>query len=73
VLKAEYYDEDGALVKTEAGSDIRNMDGRMIQTKIVLTPVDEPGKSTVLVIKEMKFNIPIDNSFFSQQNMKSIR
>ncbi len=73
VLKAEYYDEEGALVRTETGSDIKNMDGRMIQTKIVLTPVDEPGKSTVLIIKEMKFNIPIGESFFSQQNMKSIR
>jgi outer membrane lipoprotein-sorting protein len=73
VLKAEYYDVDGALVRTETGSDIKNMDGRMIQTKIVLTPVDEPGKSTVLEIKDMKFNIPIDNGFFSQQNMKSIR
>ncbi len=73
VLKAEYYDENGALVRTETGSDIRNMDGRMIQTRIVLTPVDDPGKSTVLIIKEMKFNIPIGESFFSQQNMKSIR
>jgi len=73
VLKAEYYDEDGVLVRTETGSDIKNMDGRMIQTKIVLTPVDEPGKSTVIIIKDMKFNIPINESFFSQQNMKSIR
>ncbi len=73
VLKAEYYDEDGVLVRTETGSDIKNMDGRMIQTKIVLTPVDEPGKSTVIIIKDMKFNIPINDSFFSQQNMKSIR
>jgi outer membrane lipoprotein-sorting protein len=73
VLKAEYYDEDGVLVRTETGSDIKIMDGRTIETKIVLTPVDEPGKSTVIIIKDIKFNIPIQESFFSQQNMKNIR
>jgi outer membrane lipoprotein-sorting protein len=73
VLKAEYYDEDGVLVRTETGSDIKVMDGRTIQTKIVLTPVDEPGKSTVIIIKDIKFNIPIKENFFSQQNMKNIR
>ncbi len=46
VLKAEFYDEDGVLVRTETGSDIKNMDGRMIQTKIVLTPVMNPGKDS---------------------------
>jgi outer membrane lipoprotein-sorting protein len=73
VLKAEYYDEDGILVRTETGSDIKVMDGRTIQTKIVLTPVDEPGKSTVIIIKDIKFNIPIKEDFFSQQTMKNIR
>lgn len=72
VLRAEYYDEDGNLMRTETGSDIKKMDGRMIQTKMVLTPVDEPGKSTVVIIKDIKFNIPIQESFFSQQNMKRI-
>ncbi len=73
VLKAEYYDEDGVLIRTETGSDIKDMDGRMIETRIVLTPVDEPGNSTVIIIKDIKFNIPVQESFFSQQNMKNIR
>ena len=73
MLKAEFYDEDGNLVRSETGSDIKNMDGRMIQTKIVLVPKDEPGNSTVITIEDIKFNIPIQDSFFSQQNMKNIR
>jgi outer membrane lipoprotein-sorting protein len=72
VLKAEYYDEDGSLVRTETGSDIKTMDGRAIQTKIVLIPANEPGNSTIILIKDMKFNIPVQESFFSQQNMKNI-
>ena len=73
VMKAELYDEDGFLVRTETGSDIKNMDGRIIQTKIELQPADEPGNKTVIIIKEIKFNIPIQENFFSQQNMKNIR
>lgn len=73
VLRAELYDEDGNLVRTEIGSDIKNMDGRAIQTRIELLPADEPGNKTVVVIKDIKFNVPIQESFFSQQNMRNVR
>jgi outer membrane lipoprotein-sorting protein len=73
MLRAELYDEDGVLVRTETGSDIKIMDGRTIQTRIELVPADEPGNKTILVIKEIKFNIPVQENFFSQQNMKNVR
>lgn len=73
VLRAELFDEDGILVRTEVGSEIKTMDGRTIQTRIELLPADEPGNKTIIVIKEIKFNIPLQESFFSQQNMKSLR
>ncbi|MCU0361835.1 MAG: outer membrane lipoprotein-sorting protein [Bacteroidales bacterium] len=73
VLRAELYDEDGAIVRTETGSEIKMMDGRTIQTRIELVPADEPGNKTIVVIKDIKFNIPIEDSFFSQQNMKNVR
>ena len=72
-LKAELYDEDGIIVRTETGTDIKTMDGRVIPTRIELLPIDEPGNKTVVTIKEIKFNVPIQESFFSQQNMKVVR
>jgi outer membrane lipoprotein-sorting protein len=72
-MKAELYDEDGALVRTETGADIKIMDGRVIPTKLELIPAEDPGNKTVVVITEIKFNINIQESFFSQQNMKVIR
>ncbi len=72
-LKAELYDEDGYLIRTETGSDIRQMDGRLIPTRIELIPADEEGQKTIVQIKEIKFNAPMEDSFFSQQNMKRIR
>ena len=73
VLKAELFDEDGYLVRTETGSDIRVMDGRTITSKIELVPAEEPDNKTLVEIREMKFNIPVEENFFSQQNMKNVR
>ena len=73
VLKAELYDEDGYLVRTELGSEIKMMDGRIIPTMLELIPSDEKGNKTIVRIKDIKFNVPIEESFFSQQNMKRVR
>ena len=72
VLKAELYDEDGYLVRTETGSDIKIMDGRTITSKIELSPKEEPDNKTVIEILEIKFNIPVEENYFSQQNMKRV-
>lgn len=72
-LKAELYDEDGYLVRTETASDLKVMDGRLLPTHIELVPSDAEGQKTILRIIEMKFNMNLEESFFSQQNMKSIR
>ncbi len=71
-LKSELYDEDGYLIRTETGSEIEEMDGRLIPTRIELVPEEEQGHKTVLEIKEIEFNPPINDSFFSQQNMKRV-
>ncbi len=73
VLKAELYDEDGALVRSETASDIKTMDGRTITSKIELVPEEEPENKTLLKILEIKYNIDVGESFFSQQNMKRVR
>ncbi len=73
MLKSELYDEDGYLVRTETASQIREMDGRSIPTRIELVPAEEPENKTVVEIKAIRFNLPVEESFFSQQNMKKIR
>lgn len=72
-IKTEYYDEDGYLVKSEIGMDLKNMSGRYIPTKFELIPADEEGHKTVVIMDVIKFNIDIKESFFSQQNMKRLR
>jgi outer membrane lipoprotein-sorting protein len=73
VLRTELYDEAGSLVRTETGTIIKSMDGRTIPTHLELQPTDEPGNKTVVEIKDIKFNVQIAESFFSQQNMRNLR
>ena len=72
-LKAEYYDEDGFLVKTETSEKIENLGGRMLPTHMELIPADEPGKKTIVTIESIEFDKNLEQSFFSQQNMKRLR
>jgi len=72
-LKGELYDEDGFLVRTETASDLKIMDGRLLPAYLELVPADNEGQKTIIRIIEMKFNIKLEESFFSQQNMKTIR
>src|SRR5512133_512528 len=72
-LKSELYDEDGSMVRNETGAEIRTIDGSITPTRIELQPAEDKGNKTIIEIKEMKFNIAIEEKFFSQQNMKMIR
>lgn len=72
-LKAEFYDEDGYLVNTEILSDIKQMDDRVMPTRLEMIPADEEGNKTILIFNKIDFNVDMKESFFSQQNMKRIR
>ena len=72
-LKADYYDEDGILIKSMLGSKVKKMGGRTIPTYWEMIPVNKPGQKTVLEYLDIKFNVKHKTSFFSQQNMKRVR
>ena len=71
-LKTEYYDEDNELMRTETASDVKQYSDRKLPSKLEIIPADKPGQRTVVVIRSAKFNIKLDDGFFSQQNMKRI-
>jgi outer membrane lipoprotein-sorting protein len=71
-LKSEYYDEDRELVNTMLGKNVRKMDDREIPTILEVIPADEKGNKTIITYESLDFEIPIDESFFSVQNMRSV-
>ena len=72
-LKGEYFDEDMMLINTMTSTNIKKMGDRMLPSKMVMVPVDKPGNQTILETIDTVFDKPIDESFFSQQNMKNVR
>jgi outer membrane lipoprotein-sorting protein len=73
ILKAEYYDEDEYLVKSELAKEIKKIDGRLIPTVFEIIPAEEEGNLTVVTIKSIQFNAPLGNDLFSVQSMKKLR
>lgn len=71
--KAEYYDEDMDIVNQMNAYDIKMMGDREIPTRLEIEPLNKKGNKTILEINSSVFNKPISDSFFSQQNMKSVK
>ena len=72
-LKVEFYDEDDYLVNTMFGKNIKMMGGRLLPSVLEIVPAEEEGKMTRIEQFDMVFDEPIDERFFSVQNMKRIR
>jgi outer membrane lipoprotein-sorting protein len=72
-LKNEYYDEDGYLVNRELLSKINDVGDRVIPTYFEVIPVDKEGQKTTMEFTHVKFNTPIEDDFFSIQNMRRVR
>jgi len=72
-LKVENYDEDEYLINSMLASDIKNMGGRMMASKLVMIPEDEPGNKTIMIYKDIEFDVAIDDDFFSTNNMKRLQ
>ncbi len=72
-LKAAYFDEDGNLVKTHNLSDVKFMHDRRIPTRFEIIPTDKSTQKTIVRILSAKFNIPLKDNFFTQQQMKALK
>jgi outer membrane lipoprotein-sorting protein len=72
-MMSEFYDEDGALVHTYNGYDVRAYGSRKLASRMEVVPADKPDQKTVMRVLKYDFDLPLDEAFFSQQNMKKAR
>jgi outer membrane lipoprotein-sorting protein len=68
---SRYYDDRGNLVRTLTFGDYRELGGRLVPARMVVTPVDKPDESTTLTYRDLEFDIPLDQSFFSLRNLRA--
>ncbi|MDR2815605.1 MAG: outer membrane lipoprotein-sorting protein [Proteiniphilum sp.] len=71
-IKTEFYDEDEFLINTFNGFDVRTYGRRKLMSHMEVVPADKPNQKTVMTIIKYDFDVAVEESFFSQQNMKKI-
>lgn len=71
--KVELYDEFDERVNVMTTYDVKELGGRKLATRMEMQPLDKPENKTVLITHQAQFDFDIDDSFFSQQQMKSLR
>jgi outer membrane lipoprotein-sorting protein len=71
-LRIEFYDEFGDLINVMKGSNVKELDGRKIPSRMEMIPQDKEGHKTVMEYQSMEFNEGIPESFFSVQNMRRV-
>lgn len=69
-LHSRFYDEEGKLINTMNCYDIKIMHDRFIPTRIEMVPADKKGQRTEMIYKNIQYNKPIDDNFFSVESMK---
>ncbi|HHP0492525.1 TPA: outer membrane lipoprotein-sorting protein [Vibrio harveyi] len=71
--KVEFYDEFDERVSVMTTYDVKELGGRKLATRMEMQPLDKPENKTVLITHQAQFDFDIDDSFFSQQQMKLLR
>jgi outer membrane lipoprotein-sorting protein len=71
-LHSRFYDEDGELINIMNSYDIKMMHDRLIPTRFEMIPADKKGHKTEMIYKNIQYNNPIDDNFFSVDKMKII-
>lgn len=73
MLHVTYYDEDGTLVNTMEGKEIKLFGNRLLPSRLEMIPADKKGHKTILLYNTLKFDVPIEDKFFSPQNMPKVK
>jgi outer membrane lipoprotein-sorting protein len=73
MLHVEYFDEDGTLINTMHCTDIKLLGGRLLPARMEMVPANKKGNKTVLLYNSLVFDTPLDDSFFTTQNITKVK
>lgn len=73
VMKHEFYDQDGDLVKTLQTLDVAEMDGRVIATRQRMFKTESPEEWTEIKIDAARYDLDLDKKLFSRANLRNPR
>jgi len=68
--KIEFYDEDNVLIKVLNTEEVKNIQGRAVPTKQVMTNEVKEGRSTSILISEIDFETKLPADIFDKNSIK---
>lgn len=68
--RALYYDEENKLIRTMLFDELKQIGKRTVPMRMTLQPEDKPDESTVITYNDIAFEVPLEESFFSLQNLQ---
>jgi hypothetical protein len=69
-LRSRYFGEDGELRRTMVFAEHREMGGRLVPTRMRMTPEDAPDEHTEMRYHEIAFDVPIPAGTFSLASLR---
>ena len=72
-VKTQNMDEDFETAQTMEYFDVKLFGDRSIPSRMEITPATGATQKTVLTISISQYNTPMQDNFFSQQNLKTIQ
>jgi outer membrane lipoprotein-sorting protein len=72
-LQTTFYDEDLEVVNVLLGGEIKNFNGVKIPSKFYMVPAGKKGMNTKLEYLDAEFNVSLEDSFFSKDNLPNIK
>ncbi len=71
-LRTENFDQSGNLAQTLELDRIKELGGRTLPSRMIMTPSDKDQR-TILEYHKLEFDISEDERFFTQRNMQRLR
>lgn len=72
-LHTRFFDEEGTLVNIMNAYDVKMMGGRLIATRAEMIPMDKQNHKTEIIYTNIVFDRPIDDNFFTLQQLRSLK
>ena len=68
--QVDYYDEEMVRVREIHFDEVRLVGDRILPMRLTVLPLEKPDERTVLIYRELVFDLPLDETYFSLRNLK---
>jgi outer membrane lipoprotein-sorting protein len=69
-LQVDYFDEEMVRVREIHFDDVQQIGDRIVPLRFTVLPLEKPDEMTILHYRELVYDLPLEETFFSLRNLK---